>query len=216
MINVLLLNILINVAVYTDFSNAKMIKNINNDILNLPVVITVREFDSDAVDKFSEDFQKAVDSQESIIPIVIDSYGGSIYGLTRMIDIIKSARVPVATIVLGKAMSAGAILLAMGTDGYRFAGPNSTILIHDASSGTEGKVHDIENQTAELVRLNKLIFARLAQQSHKSDDFFLKLLDSKGHIDLFLTPQQAKDYGIINHIKTPLIKVRIKTEMTLE
>ena len=76
---------------------------------------------------------------QKVIPVVIDSYGGQVYSLMSMIAAIESAELPVATIVEGKAMSCGAVLLSFGEQGMRFADPHATVMIHDVSSGGYGK-----------------------------------------------------------------------------
>jgi ATP-dependent Clp endopeptidase proteolytic subunit ClpP len=210
----LVLSTLLGVSYFIDATEAHLLNK--TAVLTPPVIVTVVDFTEDSAQQFSEDVQKALDTGQTILPIVISSYGGSIYAFLQMADVIKSVPIPVATICSGKCMSAGAMLLAMGSDGYRYAAPNSTILIHDAATMMEGKVKDIVNETNEILRLNKLLFTMLARQSHKPADFFTKLLDSKGHIDLFLTPEQAKTYGIVNYVKMPTIKVKVSTQMNLE
>ncbi len=199
-----------------DSSKASMIPIEVANVLTAPSVVMVHQFNTDAADQFSKDMQDALKSGEPIIPVVIDSYGGSIYALLRMVDIIQSMPVPVATICVSKCMSAGALLLAMGTKGMRYAAPNSTILIHDINAFAEGKLPDIVNQTAELERLNYQIFGILSKQTGKPADFFLNKLKAMSNVDWYLTPEEAKNLGIVNHIKLPKIKVTVKTEMILE
>jgi ATP-dependent Clp endopeptidase proteolytic subunit ClpP len=199
-----------------DNSQAKMLPEEALKLLNAPSIVMVHSFNTESADQFSKDIQEAVNSKEPIIPIVIDSYGGSIYAFLRMADTIQALNVPVATICVSKCMSAGLLLLSMGTKGYRWAAPNATILIHDASSSAEGKVPDVLNEAAELERLNILIFSMLAKQSGKSADFFLNKLRNMGNIDWYLTAEEAKTLGIVNHVKLPRIKVSVKTEMNFE
>lgn len=213
MLNVLFL--VLGVGYSVDVSNAQMLKW-SDDLLRVPVVVSVGRFSDETAEQFSKDMQAAVASKEPVIPVLIDSYGGSVYALLRMIDVMKSSPVPVATICLGKCMSAGAMLLGMGTEGYRFAGPNATILLHDASTTIEGKVDDIKNETIQIEKLNKLIFKLVAKNCGKPDSYFLDILDSKGHIDWFLSAEEASFHNLINHIKVPSIKIKVKTEMTLE
>jgi ATP-dependent Clp protease protease subunit len=199
-----------------DISQARLLPTEVVNLLKAPKIVMVHNFTTDSADQFSKDIQEAVDSKEPVIPIVIDSYGGSIYAFLRMADTIQALNVTVATICVSKCMSAGALLLSQGTKGYRWASPNSVILIHDASSQLEGKVPDILNEASEIERLNILIFSMLAKQSGKSADFFLNKLKSMGNVDWYLTAEEAKDLGIVNHVKLPRVRVTIKTEMTLE
>ena len=80
-----------------------------------PIIIRVNEFDEDSAKEFAQQMSSAQSSGQSIIPVIIDSYGGQVYSLMSMIGNIKSSKIPVATIVEGKAMSCGAILFSFGT-----------------------------------------------------------------------------------------------------
>lgn len=88
-------------------------------LMHNPVVVRVEKFTTDAAKKFTQDMSAAHNSGQNIIPVVIDSYGGQVYSLMSMIADIKSADLPVATIVEGKAMSCGAVLFTFGEDGHR-------------------------------------------------------------------------------------------------
>ena len=104
-----------------------------------PIVIRVNKFDEESAAKFSAQMSAAQSTGQTMIPIVIDSYGGQVYSLMSMIANIKSSKIPVATIVEGKAMSCGALLFSYGVSGYRFMDKHATIMIHDVSSGARGK-----------------------------------------------------------------------------
>ena len=218
MLNIILCSVLLGgVNFVVDRSDASMLLwREDIPLLKAPVVITVTDFDESSAQQFSHDMQMAIASGEPIIPIVIDSYGGSIYSFLRMADTMKAAKVPIATICLGKCMSAGAMLLALGTEGLRFSAPNATILLHDASTGMSGKLSDIRNETAEIERLNKLIFTMIARNVGKPDSYFTDILDKKGHIDWFLSPEEAKKHNLVNQVKLPKIKIKIRTQMVFE
>jgi len=113
-------------------------------------------------------------------------------------------------------MSAGAVLLAMGTEGYRFSAPNATILLHDVSSGTQGKINDMKIEVAEADRLNNLLFTLMARSVGKPPKFFLDMLANTAHVDLYMTAVKAKSLNIVNHTRLPSIKLKVKTEMVLE
>ena len=103
-----------------------------------PIIIRVNKFDETAANKFHQQIAQAHNTGQSVIPVVIDSYGGQVYSLMSMVAAIETSEIPVATIVEGKAMSCGAVLLTCGEEGMRFADPNATIMIHDVSSGGWG------------------------------------------------------------------------------
>jgi len=168
-----------------------------------PYFITVTDFDIESTKKFRNEFQKAVRRNQQIIPIIIDSYGGVVGSVFAMIDIIRTAKVPVAIIANGYAYSAGAFLLTAGTPGYRYASPLSSIMIHDASSGVIGKSEDIQNTAERLKDLSGQIFKMLDVNCNKSPGYFKKLIKGARNLELHLSPSEAKDHGMIDHIGIP-------------
>lgn len=167
--------------------------------------IFVKKFDEEAVINFYKDFLKLSSKPEiKVVPIVISSYGGEVYSLLAMIDIIKSSQKPVSTIALGKAMSCGAVLLAAGTKGYRYSAPHTDIMIHEVSSLEWGKTTNLENGTKQVKRLNKTLFDMLTEMSSLEDkNFLMKELKAKGNIDWFLSSKDFKKMGLVDHVSVP-------------
>lgn len=185
----------------------------HDDLCPQPVVIRVRgTFNEEMAEKFSNDMSKAHESGQPVIPVVIDSYGGQVYSLLDMISQIQSARVPVATICEGKAMSCGAMLFIFGTEGYRYMAEAATLMIHDVASWNHGKVEEIKAEAKETERLQKLIFSMAAKHLGKKEDYFLQIIHDKGHAEWYLTPKEAKKHNITNHVGTP----EFLTQVTLE
>src|ERR1019366_7005279 len=117
----------------------------HTELIADPVIIRLKgTIYEEMADKFSSDMSKSHDSGQPVIPVVIDSYGGDVYSLLDMISHIQASKIPVATIVEGKAMSAGAILFGFGWPGYRYMAEHATLMIHDISSGGWGKVEEIK------------------------------------------------------------------------
>jgi len=134
--------------------------------------------------------------------------------LLEMMDTIETIGVPVVTIVRGKAMSAGASLLSCGTK--RFMLPNATVMIHEVSSGTTGKISGMEIDVKEAKRLNKLMLEKMAHNIGKPVLYFISLIDKRGHTDWYLTAKEAKKIGLINVIGLPEFKIKIDTKITLQ
>ena len=167
--------------------------------------ILVTAFDDTAFGKFYDQFIKmSANPRTKIIPIVISSFGGQVHSLLPMIDLIKASRKPVATIALGKAMSCGATLLAAGTKGYRYAAPNADIMIHEVSSMSWDKNTDMQNDAKHTKYLNDLLFKMIAEWAGKKDPkFFLKILNSKSNVDWYLTANECKKLGLVDHVGVP-------------
>ena len=181
-----------------------------------PVIIRVNKFDEDSANKFQLEVAQAHNTGQKVIPVIIDSYGGQVYSLMTMISAIKNSEIPVATIVEGKAMSCGAVLLTFGEDGMRFADPDATVMIHDVSSGGYGKVEELKASAEEASRLDDKIFTMMARNCGKKDDFFKKKVFSKKHADWFLDAQEAKKYGIVNHLRVPKINITVDVDIDFE
>lgn len=179
-----------------------------------PMIIRVNAFDEESANKFQLEIAQAHNTGQKIIPVIIDSYGGQVYSLMTMISAIKNAELPVATIVEGKAMSCGAVLLTFGKEGLRFADPDATIMIHDVSSGGIGKVEELKADIEETSRLDEKIFTMMARNCGKKDDFFKKKVFGKKHADWFMDAAEAKGYNIVNHLRVP--KLNINVDVTID
>jgi ATP-dependent Clp protease protease subunit len=179
-----------------------------------PSIIHVNKFTEESAKEFLEGMIGAQATGQTIIPIIIDSYGGEVYALLKMVDIIKSSKVPVATICMGKAMSCGAVLLTCGTEGHRYMAPTATVMIHDVASFAMGKVEEIKADAKESDRLNKLIFKMMADNCGKESAYFSKLVHEKGHADWFLDAEECKKHAMINHIRIPKLQINFEADVT--
>jgi ATP-dependent Clp protease protease subunit len=153
---------------------------------------------------------------QPIVPVVIDSYGGQVYSLMSMVANIKASKVPVATIVEGKAMSCGALLFSFGTSGYRFVDKRATIMIHDVSSGARGKIEEIKADAKEGDRLNQLLYREMAANCGKEPEFFLKQIHDRSHADWYLDADEALALGLANHIRVPELKLKVDVQYSFE
>lgn len=185
------------------------------DIIKSPVTVYVNDFDEKSAKQFYEDFNRAQELNQEIIPIIIDSYGGLVDSLSVMIDIVKSSKIPVATIALGKAMSCGAFLLSCGATGMRYAAPNSRIMIHHVAGFAYGKTQDLKVSVEETERLQKLMFKIMDDNCSQSRNYFIDILKERGNTNWYLDPGEAKKHGLVDHIRIPSLttNVSVKTEL---
>tara|TARA_R110000787_G_scaffold131270_3_gene243218 strand:- start:156 stop:761 length:606 start_codon:yes stop_codon:yes gene_type:complete len=183
---------------------------------DLPVVIRVRKFDDAAAKEFSSLVSKAQNTGQPVLPIVIDSYGGQVYSLMSMISDIKHSRIPIATIVQGKAMSCGAILFSFGAEGKRYMDPDATVMIHDVSSMGWGKVEEIKASAEETDRLNQKIYKMMAENCGQDQDYFIDIVHHRGHADWFITPDLCKRHNLANHLRVPELKIETKVQFSFK
>jgi|UniRef100_UPI00404AC74B ATP-dependent Clp protease protease subunit len=139
---------------------------------------------------------------EKEISLYINSPGGVITSGLAIYDTMRYVRAPVSTICTGIAMSMGAVLLAAGAPGRRFALPHSRIMIHQGSGGFRGNTPDVFIQVKEMEQLVRTTQEILAAHTGQPMDKVVKDTDR----DLFLSPEQAVEYGIIDEVyKLPAI-----------
>ncbi len=190
----------------------------HSDLLELPRVVRVNNFSEECAAKFVKEISAAHETGQEIIPIVIDSFGGDVYSLLTMIDAVKSAKLPIATIVEGKAMSCGAVLLTCGQEGMRFSAPNATVMIHGVSNFAGWKkVEDLKADTKEAERLNELLFKTMAENCGKASSYFLDiLLNEKKNTDWFLSAKEAKEHNVVNFVRVPSFKTVVTVKTVFE
>lgn len=169
-----------------------------------PGHITVLNFEDDDLVKFKEEFFTAeVDASVQDLVVWISSYGGNCHNALAMVDIIKSSNKRTFTVALGKAMSAGALLLAAGDKGNRFVSPNSYIMIHEAHGGAAGKTQDVIQQTMELSHINERILHLLSKFTGKTHKYLKDFFRKRHNTDIIFTPQEAVKFGIVDKIAVP-------------
>jgi ATP-dependent Clp protease protease subunit len=138
------------------------------------------------------------ENPERDIMLYINSPGGSITAGLAMYDTMRMIRPDVATVCVGMAGSMATILLAGGTKGKRYSLPNSTIHMHPAGGGARGYAPDVEIMARELLRSQQIIRDLLAADTGQTSERIANDFDR----DLFMSPEQAKEYGIIDEILT--------------
>lgn len=130
------------------------------------------------------------------IDIYINSPGGLVTAGLAIYDTMQYIKPDIKTICVGQAASMGALLLAGGTKGKRYALPSSRILIHQPWGGVQGQASDISLQAKEIIRLKKLTIDYFAYHTGKSVEAIAQDMER----DFFLSAQDAKEYGIIDTI----------------
>ena len=138
------------------------------------------------------------DNPEKDIFLYINSPGGSVYAGLAIYDTMQFLRSPVNTYCMGIAASMGSFLLAAGTKGKRYALPNSRIMLHQPSGGMQGTAADIEIQAKEILFLRERLNGIYAQNTGQTPQQINEDLDR----DRFMSPNEAKEYGLIDNVIT--------------
>jgi ATP-dependent Clp protease protease subunit len=140
-------------------------------------------------------FLEAEDPEKDIF-LYINSPGGSVTAGLAIYDTMQYIRSPVSTLCVGQAASMGALLLAAGANGKRYALPHSRIMIHQPWGGIEGQATDINIHAREILRVREELNQILSFHTGRALDHIARDTER----DNFLTSQQAKEYGLIDDV----------------
>jgi len=130
------------------------------------------------------------------INLYINSPGGLVTAGLGIYDTMQYIKPDVSTLCIGQAASMGSFLLAAGKKGKRFSLPNSRIMVHQPSAGFQGQATDIEIHAKEVLALKKRLNEIYSKHTSKSVDDVKKALER----DNFMTPEIAKDFGLIDEV----------------
>ena len=130
------------------------------------------------------------------ISVYINSPGGSVTAGLAIYDTMRFVKPDISTFCVGQAASMAAVLLSAGKNGKRFALPNSRIIIHQPLGGVQGQAADIDIQAREILRMRESLNEILREQTGQDLDKIAKDTDR----DYIMTADQARDYGLIDHV----------------
>ena len=130
------------------------------------------------------------------IHLYINSPGGSVTAGLSIYDTMQFIRPDVSTMCIGQAASMGAMLLAGGAHGKRFALPHSRMMIHQPSGGAQGQASDIEIQAKEIIKIRKRLNVLLAEHTGQPEETIAKDTER----DNFMSASEAKEYGLVDKV----------------
>ncbi len=177
--------------------------------------IWVTKFDEESAQKFRDRVMKRA-KISSRVPmfIYIDSYGGYVDSLAKMIETLDEIPNPVITICMGKAMSCGAVLLSHGD--IRYCGKHSRVMVHEVSSGASGDIHDCLNDAKESVRLNKWFMGLLAKNCGIKGgyDGLRKIVKDRDGREIWMDARDSLAFGIVDKVGLPKLNAFTLYEVT--
>lgn len=132
------------------------------------------------------------------IKLYINSPGGSVYDAFAIYDTMQYVKCDIQTVGIGVQASAAAFLLSAGTKGKRFILPHATVMVHQPSAGTRGKVSDMEIDLKEGLRLKKLLNEILAKNTGQP----IKKIETDVERDFWMNADEAKKYGLVDKVIT--------------
>ncbi len=138
----------------------------------------------------------AMENKKLDINLYLKTPGGYISDGLAIYDTMQYVECDVSTVCIGQVASMGAVLLAAGTKGKRYALPHSRIMVHQPSGGVEGAASDISRQADEILKLKRMLNEILAENTGQP----FKKVEKDSDRDFFMSPQEAKEYGIIDDV----------------
>ncbi len=169
-------------------------------LLKERIVFLGSEIDDDVANLIiAEMLYLEAEDPEKDITLYINSPGGAAYAGMAIYDVMQHVRCDVSTTCVGMAMSAAAMVLCGGAKGKRFALPSSKVMIHQGHAGTRGAPTDMEIQLREVLSLTQKMAEIIAFHSGKPVEDVKRDIDR----DYFLTPREAREYGLIDEIIVP-------------
>ncbi len=136
------------------------------------------------------------ENPEKDVSFYINSPGGSVSAGLAIYDTIQFIKPDVSTLCVGQAASMGALLLAAGAKGKRYALPNSRVMIHQPMGGFQGQASDVDIQAREILRLREELNQILVRHTHQT----LERIQADTDRDFYMTGHQAKEYGIVDEV----------------
>jgi ATP-dependent Clp protease protease subunit len=140
-------------------------------------------------------FLESEDPERDIF-FYINSPGGSVTAGLAIYDTMQYVRPQISTVCVGQAASMGALLLAAGSKGKRFALPHSRIMIHQPLGGFQGQATDVDIQAREILRMREELNNILVRHTGQS----LKRIEKDTDRDFFMTGKQAQEYGLVDEV----------------
>ncbi len=180
--------------------------DIYSRLLNERVVFLGHEINDDIANLIIAQLLHLESSEpEKDINLYINSPGGSVTAGLAIYDTMQYLRSDVSTICIGQCASMGAVLLAAGTTGKRYALPNSRIVMHQPWGGTQGQVSDIEIQAKEMLRMREALDKILAYHTGQP----IEKIHSDTDRDNIMTAEDAMAYGLVDEV---FVKRGVKAE----
>ncbi len=139
-----------------------------------------------------------LDKKEKTLTLYINSMGGDLYQAFALIDIMRNSENPIRVIGIGSVMSAAFMIFASGTEGERWAAPNTSFMCHQFSSGVEAKYHDIKAEMKENEELNSKMVSILKDATGLAPSVIKKKLLPAS--DVYLTADEVVEFGIADRI----------------
>jgi ATP-dependent Clp protease protease subunit len=134
--------------------------------------------------------------RNSEISLYINSPGGTVDDTMAIYDTIRFVSSPIATFCIGRAQSGGAVILAAGTKGKRFALPHAKVMLHQPWGGVTGQAADIKIQAEEILKAKAMINGILAKHTGQ----LIEKIAAETERDRYMSAEEAKEYGLIDEV----------------
>jgi ATP-dependent Clp protease protease subunit len=169
-------------------------------LLENSVHFLVGEIDEDTINDCVQwiVYENLRPTPSKVLTLYINSTGGDLYQAFALIDIMRHSQLPIRTIGIGSCMSAAFLIFASGTDGERYAAPNTSFMCHQHTSGGEAKFHDIKAEMKENESLNQKMIEIIREATGLAPSVIKKKLLPAS--DVYLSAQEVIDLGVADKL----------------
>ena len=188
----------VNQHAYRDYQSHRQLTLGDLLLENRIVFLQGEIFDGNANELVMKLLYLQSENRRKEIHFYVNSPGGSVTATLAIYDTMQMLSCPVATYCVGLAASGGAVLLAGGTKGKRFALPHVKVMIHQPYGGVGGQVSDIEIQAEEIIKTRDVLNEILAEHTGKSVEIIARDTDR----DFYMNASEAKEYGLVDEVLT--------------
>lgn len=174
------------------------------DGLEFSEVTISGDFTSENLPEWLEQIEQAGNAEQKFIPVIINSDGGDPAILFSVIAALKATEKTIVTINIANAHSCGSMLLASGTEGFRYCYPDATAILHEPfAMGIQGRQGDLEQSASQIKKLNKKFFQMYDSYAKRKEGYFAEMLKDHKTEDLEMTADELLQHGLIDHVGVP-------------
>lgn len=184
-------------------------------IINKPKMVFLSDIEDDTLCQIVRKFDECAQTGQTIIPLIVDSHGGSMWKSFGIVDFIRSYDLPVATICVSHALSGGSLIHSSGTKGHRYVSESVTYMIHEQNGFEWGKHTDMKSRIEFSDFQRGKLMRMYADNSDLSVAKLEKIISERKNSDWYFGADECIEYGFADHIGIPTFEVEVSQKTSL-
>lgn len=181
-----------------------------------PIVLELLDdIDTATIRTVANTVSRAVQRRQSLLPVVIHSQGGDVYAALHVAELLKASGLEIHTVLMGVAASCAAVIFTCGR--VRWISPLGRLMVHDVSADLDGNLTGLSmlTEAGEMQTLKDALCRIMSLNIGKAEDYFARLLQTRGNVDVYLGAEECLAEGIATRIGTPHVQVDVHVTVDL-